>query len=64
MNAAQFNERYPVGYIFLHCHKDTGRAKNYVATVAPARDFECGCIVEINKAPYFAKVEALKKVGP
>lgn len=59
MNAAQFNERYPVGTIFIHRkHEDMSYGRE-VRTVGIARDFKCGVIVEINVEPCFAKIEAL-----
>ncbi len=42
---------------FEHPSMPGGRV---VKTVAPARDFKCGCVVEINVEPYFVKVETLK----
>jgi hypothetical protein len=60
MNATQFNQCYPVGkVIFIHQpHSDVTYGRE-VKTVAIARDFPCGTIVEINVEPYFAKVETL-----
>ncbi|ELQ4187069.1 hypothetical protein QSO38_004696 [Escherichia coli] len=60
MNANDFNERYPTGTRFLLVKNTTLRGGRVVKTVAPARDFKCGCVVEINVEPYFVKVETLK----
>lgn len=58
MNAKNFNQLYPVGTRFTHI--DSAVFGCVVKTVAPARDFKCGCVVEINVEPYFVKVETLK----
>lgn len=47
-----FNQTYPVGSIFV-------RQGEYVATVDKANKFESGVIVEINKIPWFVKIETL-----
>lgn len=60
MSANDFNERYPTGTRFLLVKNTTLRGGRVVKTVAPARDFKCGCVVEINVEPYFVKVETLK----
>ncbi|EAP7767774.1 hypothetical protein ACFEPA_004359 [Salmonella enterica] len=60
MNARRFNQLYPVGTKFMHIPNPVLRGGRVVSTVAPARDFKCGCIVEINVEPYFVKAETLK----
>lgn len=60
MNAKEFNRRYPVGTKFMHIPDPVLRGGRVVSTTEPARDFKCGCIVEINVEPYFVKVETLK----
>ncbi|HAB1304926.1 TPA_asm: hypothetical protein GJF48_16745 [Salmonella enterica subsp. enterica serovar Enteritidis] len=60
MNAKQFNQLYPVGARFMLIGHPALRGARLVKTVAPARDFKCGCVVEINVEPYFVKVETLK----
>ncbi|MCS1269867.1 hypothetical protein NX028_05610 [Escherichia coli] len=60
MNAKNFNQLYPVGTRFMHIAHRAVRGGRVVKTVAPARDFKCGCVVEINIEPYFVKVETLK----
>ncbi|KNC89687.1 hypothetical protein GM30_06630 [Trabulsiella odontotermitis] len=57
MVAAEFNRRWPVGTAFMHM---VLRDVRIVKTVSQARDFKCGCVVEINREPYFVKVETLK----
>ncbi|CAD5676909.1 Uncharacterised protein [Escherichia coli] len=44
----------------MHTAHPALRGGRVVKTVAPARDFKCGCVVEINVEPYFVKVETLK----
>lgn len=60
MNAKDFNQLYPVGTLFTHIDSSVFCDGRVVKTVAPARDFKCGCVVEINVEPYFVKVETLK----
>ncbi|EFB1459903.1 hypothetical protein H3433_004075 [Escherichia coli] len=60
MNAKNFNKLYPPGTCFMHIAHRAVRGGRVVKTVAPARDFKCGCVVEINVEPYFVKVETLK----
>ncbi|HFV1805114.1 TPA: hypothetical protein ACIX4V_003354 [Escherichia coli] len=60
MNAKNFNKQYPVGTRFMHTAHPALRGGRVVKTVASARDFKCGCVVEINVEPYFVKVETLK----
>ncbi|HCK2811815.1 TPA: hypothetical protein NZA58_005062 [Escherichia coli] len=60
MNAKNFNKLYPLGTRFMHIAHQAVRGGRVVKTVAPARDFKCGCVVEINVEPYFVKVETLK----
>ncbi|AGR57648.1 hypothetical protein FOI36_18075 [Salmonella enterica] len=60
MKAKEFNRRYPVGTKFMHIPEPVLRGARVVSTTEPARDFKCGCIVEINVEPYFVKVETLK----
>ncbi|MFV0262017.1 MAG: hypothetical protein ACK5JN_06200 [Kluyvera sp.] len=60
MGAKEFNQRYPVGTAFTYIPNPVLRGGRIVKTVAPANDFKCGCIVEINVEPYFVKVETLK----
>lgn len=60
MNTGRFNQLYPVGTKFMHIPNPVLRGGRVVSTVAPARDFKCDCIVEINVEPYFVKVETLK----
>ncbi|MEB0964992.1 hypothetical protein VC899_07245 [Citrobacter braakii] len=60
MNAKQFNQQYPVGTRFTHIANPALRGGRVVKTVAPANDFKCGCVVEINVEPYFVKIETLK----
>lgn len=47
MNAKRFNRLYPVGTKFMHIPNPVLRGGRVVSTVAPARNFKCGCIVEI-----------------
>ncbi|ENC49196.1 hypothetical protein ECP02999172_0404 [Escherichia coli P0299917.2] len=44
----------------MHIAHQAVRGGRVVKTVAPARDFKCGCVIEINVEPYFVKVETLK----
>ncbi len=60
MNAKNFNKQYPVGTRFMRIAHPALRGGRVVKTVSPARDFKCGCVVEINVEPYFVKVETLK----
>ncbi|ENO5546402.1 hypothetical protein ACBS96_003840 [Escherichia coli] len=60
MNAKNFNQLYPVGARFTHTDSAVFGGGRVVKTVSPARDFKCGCVVEINVEPYFVKVETLK----
>ncbi|HFK1324327.1 TPA: hypothetical protein ACF2W9_003677 [Escherichia coli] len=60
MNAKNFNKLYPPGTRFMRIAHQAVRGGRVVKTVAPARDFKCGCVVEINVEPYFVKVETLK----
>ncbi|MFX2607040.1 hypothetical protein V6282_00170 [Enterobacter mori] len=60
MNAEAFNKCWPVGTTFTHIAHPALRGGRVVKTVDRANDFKCGCIVEINVAPYFVKVETLK----
>lgn len=60
MNAKNFNKLYPPGTRFMHIAHQAVRGGRVVKTVAPARYFKCGCVVEINVEPYFVKVETLK----
>ena len=60
MNAKNFNKLYPPGTRFMHIAHQAVRGGRVVKTVAPDRDFKCGCVVEINVEPYFVKVETLK----
>ncbi|HCP0158562.1 TPA: hypothetical protein OCA67_004653 [Escherichia coli] len=48
MNAKNFNKQYPVGTRFMHTAHPALRGGRVVKTVSPARDFKCGCVVEIN----------------
>ena len=48
MNAKRFNQLYPPGTRFMHIAHRAVRGGRVVKTVAPARDFKCGCVVEIN----------------
>lgn len=60
MNADTFNKLYPVGTSFTYIPNPALRGGRIVRIVAPAGDFSCGCIVEINVEPYFVKIETLK----
>lgn len=60
MNAKNFKQLYPPGTRFMHIAHQAVRGGRVVKSVAPARDFKCGCVVEINVEPYFVKVETLK----
>lgn len=60
MKAKTFNQLYPPGTRFMHIAHQALRGGRVVKTVSPARDFKCGCVVEINVEPYFVKVETLK----
>lgn len=60
MNARRFNQLYKVGALFICTAESMPDGGQVVKTVGPARDFKCGCIVEINVEPYFVKVETLK----
>ncbi|EAP3579882.1 hypothetical protein GFF53_15045 [Salmonella enterica] len=60
MNARRFNQLYKVGTLFICITESMPDGGRVVKTVGPARDFKCGCIVEINVEPYFVKVETLK----
>lgn len=59
MQAKQFNETYKVGCHFIFTPNPILRGGRIVKTVDVARDFKCGCVVEINREPYFVKVETL-----
>lgn len=59
MEAAKFNKVNPVGTTFIHQANAALRGGPLVRTVDVARDFKCGCVVEINREPYFVKVETL-----
>lgn len=61
MNAEEFNKRYPVGATFLQVANKAEHGGRVVSTVARANDFKCGCIVEINREPYFVKIKNLRK---
>lgn len=63
MNAEEFNKRYPVGTVFIHTAHPALRGGPAVKNVSKAQDFKCGCVVEINREPYFVKVETLQKAG-
>lgn len=63
MDANEFNKSHPVGTIFIHTAHPALRGGPAVKTVAKAQDFKCGCVVEINREPYFVKVETLRKAG-
>lgn len=63
MDAKQFNHDNPVGTVFIHTAHPALRGGPAVKTVAKAHDFKCGCVVEINREPYFVKVETLRKAG-
>lgn len=63
MDAKQFNKAHPIGTVFFHTAHTGIRGGPLVMTTTKARDFKCGCIVEINKEPYFVKVETLRKAG-
>lgn len=60
MNAKRFNQLYKVGALFICVTESMPYGGLVVKTVGPARDFKCGCIVEINLEPYFVKAETLK----
>ncbi|UAN55470.1 hypothetical protein [Serratia sp. JSRIV004] len=59
MNAAKFNQAHSVGAAFIHQVHPDPCGGTVVRTVDVARDFKCGCVVEINREPYFVKVETL-----
>jgi hypothetical protein len=63
MDAETFNQANPVGATFIHQAHPALRGGPVVRTVDVARDFKCGCVVEINREPYFVKVETLQKAG-
>lgn len=63
MDAKAFNKAHPIGTLFRHTAHSGLRDAPLVITTSVARDFKCGCIVEINKEPYFVKVETLRKAG-
>lgn len=63
MDAKQFNDRYPVGTVFIRSAHPLLLSGPEVRTVAKAQDLKCGCVVEINKEPYFVKIELLRKAG-
>ncbi|MFJ5319217.1 hypothetical protein [Pectobacterium versatile] len=59
MNAGEFNKKHKVGAMFIH-HSNSLHGSRMVKTVDIACDFNCGAIVEINKAPYFVRINTLK----
>jgi len=59
MKATEFNNTWSIGDIFSLQRGEVTQARILVKTTDIARDFECGCIVEIDKAPYFVKVGSL-----
>lgn len=63
MDAEAFNKAHPIGTVFIHAAHPALRGGHTVRTVAKAQDFNCGCVVEINREPYFVKVETLRKAG-
>ena len=63
MNAKEFNQRYPIGSHFIYQPCRALRGGYLVKTKDEARDFKCGCIIEIDRAPYFVKTETLTPAG-
>jgi hypothetical protein len=63
MQAKEFNQCYVMGSYFIYQPCRALRGGYPVKTKDEARDFNCGCIVEIDRAPYFVKTETLTPVG-
>jgi len=63
MPAKEFNQRYSVGSHFIYQPCEALRGGYPAKTVAKARDFKCGCIVEIDREPFFVKTETLTPAG-
>jgi hypothetical protein len=62
MRAKAFNQCYSVGCRFVYRSSSEipgARVIKTVKTVDIARDFKCGTIVEIDREPYFVKVDSL-----
>ncbi|MFJ5441726.1 hypothetical protein [Pectobacterium sp. CHL-2024] len=62
MNAGEFNKKHKVGSIFVHSARSL-HGSRLVKTVDIASDYNCGAIVEINKVPYFVRINTLKPAG-
>lgn len=63
MQASEFNRLYKVGSHFIHQPCKVLRGGYPTRTVAEARDFNCGTIVEIDREPFFVKTESLTPAG-
>ncbi|EBQ3682342.1 hypothetical protein FKM52_19510 [Mixta tenebrionis] len=63
MKAKAFNQAHAVGSHFIYQPCRALRGGYPVRTRDKARDFKCGCIVEIDRAPYFVKTETLTPAG-
>lgn len=59
MKAAEFNQKYPVGTVFIHQPCKALRGGRAVKTIDEARDMKDVTIVEINHEPYFANINSL-----
>lgn len=59
MNAKQFNACYKPGDLFIYQPLKILRGGPVVKTVSKAQDITGCTMVEINKEPYFIKIEAL-----
>lgn len=63
MKAKAFNQVYAVGSHFIYQPCKVLRGGYPARTVAEARDFNCGTIVEIDREPFFVKTESLTPAG-
>lgn len=63
MHAKEFNHRYNVGSHFIYQACRVLRGGYPAKTVDKARDFKCGTIVEIDREPFFVKIETLTPAG-
>lgn len=63
MKAKEFNQRYPVGSVFIYQPNPVLRGGKVVSTVDLARDCRDVSVVEINQEPYFANIKSLIPAG-
>ncbi|WP_314140386.1 hypothetical protein [Buttiauxella noackiae] len=59
MKAAEFNQKYPVGTVFIYQPCKALRGGRAVKTIDEARDMKDVTVVEINQEPYFANIHSL-----